>query len=281
VSATDIKFKDMAKKLGNKIRYKGVLRLYHNGTLQHETPYSLLDAFDTTPAITIDELELMTTQDIEARAAAMIEYAIGGCMNFELINNVIYMSDDCSDEEDEFMIGQIIDYAGVENTWDTEKWLNCDGAILNIDAYPELYAIIGREWTHDSIVETKFQLPNLAGRVTLGINKSGPVTPRDISAQSDFTLNYGRVGNLGGFAGINLTKTQNALHSHELKIYNVDAEHSDSGHKYYPAQYIQKNTPSSGTVDKQWTGETQDAGSGSQHENRQPYAVVFKLIRYK
>jgi hypothetical protein len=64
----------------------------------------------------------MTTDEIETRATAMIEAIAGECSDFEIINNVIYESGECSDEE-EFMIGQIIDFAVKDGTWDTEKWL--------------------------------------------------------------------------------------------------------------------------------------------------------------
>jgi hypothetical protein len=76
-------------KTGNKIRYKGVYRLYRNGALVSETPYSLIAAFGSEPAITVEELQEMTAQDIEARAAAMIEAIAGKCVNFEVINDPI------------------------------------------------------------------------------------------------------------------------------------------------------------------------------------------------
>jgi hypothetical protein len=79
----------MAVKTGNKIRYKGVYRLYRNGVLVSETPYDLTDAFGSTPAITVEELQLMTAQDIEARAAAMIGAISGRCTNLEIINDPV------------------------------------------------------------------------------------------------------------------------------------------------------------------------------------------------
>jgi microcystin-dependent protein len=284
VSATDIdiKFKDMAqkkKKTGNRIRYSGVYRLYRNGVLVKETPYSLLDAFGNTPAITIEELELMTTQDIEARAALMIEHIADKCTEFNVINNVIYKSDECSEEE-EFMIGQIIDFAGIKDSWDVEKWTECDGRIANVADYPELYAVIGKEWTHDTLPETQFRIPNLRGRVTRGIWPAMNETPR--SSPDVGVYNDGRVGNTGGSDTVRLVLSQIPSHNHGLKIFNVNAEHSDSGHDYYPAQFIQNTKPTN--TDREWTGETQYSGGGAgtdSHENRQPYAVVYKLIRYK
>jgi microcystin-dependent protein len=273
----------MAVKTGNKIRYKGVYRLYRNGVLASETPYNLTDAFGSTPAITVEELQLMTAQDIEARAAAMIQAISGKCNDFEVINNVIYKSDDCSDEE-EFMIGQIIDFAGIEGTWDTDKWLDCDGRTLNTADYPELYGVIGREWTDASLSNDKFQLPYLGGRIALGFDRSSAELPRNSTDETAIDYNYGRVGNKGGFASVRLATRNMPKHNHELNIYNVNAEHGDSGHDYYPAQYIQIAAPAG--TDKSWTGETkyeggENAQSAIRHENRQPYAVVRKLIRYK
>jgi microcystin-dependent protein len=275
----------MATKTGNKIRHKGIYRLYRNGIPVSETPYNLLDAFGSVPAITIEELELMTTQDIEARAATMIEAIVGKCSDFKIINNVIEKSDDCSDEEDDYMIGQIIDYGGIHGTWDAEKWMDCDGSTLNVDDYPELYGVIGREWTLDSVPQDKFTIPNLKGRGTIGFDESSPASPRDTTIYNHVELNYGRIGNTGGKASVYLNSGDMVpRHSHDLKIHNVDAEHSDSGHDYYPAQFIQSTAPVG--TDKSWTGQTEyaggnDDGSVKAHENRSPYAVVYKLIRYK
>jgi hypothetical protein len=74
---------------GDKIRYKGVYRLFRNGIPVQETPYDLTNAFGDTPAITVEELQMMTAQDIEARATAMIEAIAGKCGDFKVINDPI------------------------------------------------------------------------------------------------------------------------------------------------------------------------------------------------
>jgi hypothetical protein len=89
----------MARKTGEKIRYKGHYKVYENGTVS-TFQYNLTDAFDTTSAITVEELQVMTIEDIEARASAMINWLSRECTNVKLLNNVIYTSNDCSDNSE-------------------------------------------------------------------------------------------------------------------------------------------------------------------------------------
>jgi microcystin-dependent protein len=268
----------------NKIRYKGVYRLYRNGVLVSEAPYDLTDAFGSTPAITVEELQLMTSQDIEARAVAMLETLTDRCDNFKVINNVLIESADCADGEDDFMVGQIIDFAGTQ--WDTEKWIECDGRILAVDDYPELYGVIGTEWTYDDIPSNQFRLPDLRGRVTVGFDENAKTDPRT-TGQRDALFgikqqieNYGRLGNLGGEFQIALGIPELPSHSHVLNIGCGNTRHSDDGTKYAPARNF-ANTIAELNDPQTWTGVTASTGGGLPHENRPPYAVVHKLIRYK
>jgi microcystin-dependent protein len=270
----------MSEKTGNRIRYKGVYRLYKDGESVSETPYNLLDAFGSTPEIALDELEHMTTQDIEARASAMIE-AIKKCDNFKIINNVIEKSDDCSDEED-YMIGQIIDYAGTNGTWDTEKWRECNGDVVAIADFPELYEIIGREWSSDTLAAGYFMIPDLRRRVEIGFSKESSATPRNQLTQSPPKENYGRVGNTGGATGVQLvpkdlpdfvmslpgqTGGDDDTMSNKTAFAGGDKSPAETGFNFdLPVKYSRN---------KQTTDYLQ------LHENRPPYAVVYKLIRYK
>jgi microcystin-dependent protein len=263
------------EKTGYKIRYKGVYRLYRNGVLVNEIPYSLLDAFGDVPAITVEELELMTTPDIEARAALMIEHIAGRCSEFNVINNIIYPSAECMDEED-FMIGQIIDYAGIDGSWDTDKWLKCDGSTLSTNNYPELYAVIGRAWTDDGTDATHFRLPNLRGRVTLGHDETTSDNPKH-ATNSINVQNYRRVGNDGGTMSVNLTGSQNGPHTHDTEKFSRRGYPDESGDRTSNYYWISEATDP-GNVGML---SIESSGSAMPHENRQPYAVVFKLIRYK
>ncbi len=50
-------------------------------------------------------------------------------------------------------------------------WLACSGQTLLINQYQALYSLIGTTFGGDA--RTNFQLPNLSGRVALGLNSSG------------------------------------------------------------------------------------------------------------
>jgi microcystin-dependent protein len=266
-------------KTGNKIRYKGVYRLYRNGVPVSETPFDLTDAFGSTPAITVEELQLMTTQDIEARAAAMIEAIQGKCNDFEVINNIIYESNNCW-EEDDFMIGQIIDFAGMDGSWDTEKWLNCDGSIVSASDYPELFAVIGNEWAYATLPTGMFALPDLQGRNAVGLNRSGSETPRN---STDYKLlNYGRVGNTGGKESVALYPSN--LPEFEMSLPGqTGGDNDDMSNK--TAFAGGDKTPSETSFNFNLpVAYSRGKGSGDYnqpHYNLPPYSIVWKLIRYK
>jgi microcystin-dependent protein len=275
VSVTRIKRKILAKQTGNRIRYKGVYRLYKYGEPVSETTYNLLDAFGLYPEITIDKLERMTTPHIKARAEAMIEMIADRCNEFNIINNVIEHSAECAEEEDDTMIGQIIDFAGMDGKWDETKWIECDGSIFDTSDpdYSQLYDAIGREWTPDSVPEGQFAIPDYRGRVAVGYNKNSPVIPRDINGASNYsTANYGRVGNVGGALNVTLSDAQMPRHTHTIVRCSPDSGSNDRN-------YISGTR--SGANAKTDTTPIGYEGNSFAHENRQPYAIVRKLIRYK
>jgi microcystin-dependent protein len=277
----------MPIKTGNKIRYKGVYRLYRNDVPVSETPYNLLDAFGSTPALTIEELELMTTQDIEARASAMIEAIGGKCSDFKIINNIIEISAECVEEEDDFMIGQIIDFAGQQ--WDETKWMECAGQELAVVDYPELYEVIGREWTYSTIADNKFNVPDLRKRVMAGFDAASPATPRDSVSDSVFKAysNFGRVGNYGGEEFHRLSALELPGHTHFM-FANTSSTGAGSDFPTSASQVTKGREVAdtlsfrTGKTDADAElGRTGETGSDFTHENRPPYVVTRKLIRFK
>jgi microcystin-dependent protein len=146
-----------------------------------------------------------------------------------------------------------------------QNYLPCGGQELLVSEYQELYGIIGRLHTPLSVVQTLFRLPDLRSRFIVGYNIDD--------------TDYNAIAKTGGEKKHILTVSEMPVHSHNLNIYNVNSEHSDSGHSYYPAQFIQK-TPPSGT-DMTRTGETLDRGSGLSHENRPPYYTLAYIMRVR
>lgn len=67
------------------------------------------------------------------------------------------------------MVGAIIAFAGASAP---SKWLICDGSAVSRTTYSELFSIIGETYgVGDS--STTFNLPNLKGRVAVGIDEEG------------------------------------------------------------------------------------------------------------
>ncbi|MDO8454715.1 MAG: tail fiber protein [Sulfurimonas sp.] len=58
-----------------------------------------------------------------------------------------------------------------------EGWLPCGGTILPVNSYQALYAVIGRNFTDNSVSNSQFALPNINGRVPVssGAAQSGSV----------------------------------------------------------------------------------------------------------
>lgn len=114
---------------------------------------------------------------------------------------------------------------------DNEHWHFCDGANLDPEAYPELFAVIGYEYTRDTYgnkaTSGNFCLPNLNGKFVLGANLSGTRKtttnlPTDLlhNNNGDFT-EHGQwiypeeAGKSGGDpTTVQLVKEQLATHRH-------------------------------------------------------------------
>jgi microcystin-dependent protein len=78
-------------------------------------------------------------------------------------------------------------------------WELCEGQVLQIEDYPELFGVIGT--THGGNGTTNFQLPDFRGRV--------PVHRGQLTGGSNYAL-----GQQGGSEGVVLTLSQMATHNH-------------------------------------------------------------------
>ncbi len=80
-----------------------------------------------------------------------------------------------------------------------DGWVPCDGRLLSLNSYPALYTILGKTYGGDGI--TTFGLPNLQGRVPIGVG----------------TDNFGNtytLGQTGGSQTVAISIPQMALHVH-------------------------------------------------------------------
>jgi hypothetical protein len=72
-----------------------------------------------------------------------------------------------------FFVGQVMTFAG---NYIPEGWLACDGSILNINQYPDLFEVIGD--TYGGNGTTTFALPDMRGHTVVGVGQSPGLTER-------------------------------------------------------------------------------------------------------
>jgi len=102
------------------------------------------------------------------------------------------------------MVGEVILYAGTDYIY--EPWFPCDGRSLEVASYPALFAAIG--YTYGQPDAEHFNIPDLRGKVPIGVGTGDGLTPRAI-------------GDTGG------------EEEHELSIAELAAHtHTDSGHSH-------------------------------------------------
>ncbi|NEO02357.1 MAG: hypothetical protein F6K50_45505, partial [Moorea sp. SIO3I7] len=158
------------------------------------------------------------------------------------------------------------------------------GAWCSKKKYQDLYNVIYNSFNKGEEQEGKFRLPDLRGRVVVGV---------DLEAEED---EMQRVGGTGGEYKVKLTKDQLAAHSHDV---NMDHNHilrcdkNGSGGEtaknllcVASSQGFYTNRDSYfGKYEHEIEGEvgnkaTKDEGNNDKHNNIQPYLTVHYIIKY-
>ncbi len=88
--------------------------------------------------------------------------------------------------------------------WAPQGWAICNGQLLSINENQALYSLIGHIYDGGSS-QTTFGVPNLCGRVPVGVGRS----PRG--------LDY-KLGAKGGNEGVTLTYSEMPVHTHIAKL---------------------------------------------------------------
>jgi microcystin-dependent protein len=183
--------------------------------------------------------------------------------------------------------GLIADYGGGSAP---TGWLICDGSAVDRTTYAALFNAIGTVWGSGN-GSTTFNVPNLRGRDSIGYD----------SSQTEFNT----LGKTGGEKTHQLVVGELAQHNHSV---------SDPGHAHSiadPQHYHNFRGSNAGTLNgtigfgmtatygdgmtlgygnvaaatgigiySAYTGLTvQNTGTGTAHNNLQPYAVVNKMIK--
>lgn len=161
-------------------------------------------------------------------------------------------------------VGTIVAYGGRIALGAPAGWLPCDGREYLISNYSDLHAVISD--IYGAAAEGKFRVPNLMGRVPVGL------TP--LSSE---------LGQTGGAATHTLTASEMPAHSHGVTdnghTHEINVVSSDSSGKFYPnADYgpsLRQNTLSAKA-----NISINNTGGGGAHNNMPPYLVVNYIIKY-
>lgn len=140
-------------------------------------------------------------------------------------------------------------------------WMSCDGQLLPISSYPELFTLIGTTYGGDG--QSSFALPDLRGRTMVHQGAGPGLSPRTL-------------GQTGGLETVTLTVQQIPAHSHTV-VAHTGTEKSAS-----PQNAIAGTAPSTVPVFTSSlsanialnSAAVTSSGASQAHNNRQPYLTV-------
>lgn len=169
-------------------------------------------------------------------------------------------------------VGMISAFAGNEAP---TGWLMCDGSLVDISTYSELYSVIGTQYNLETDSDaTKFRVPNLVGRVVAGLNAND--------------TNFASLGKTGGSAdAIAVSHTHSFTtgsaggHRHYLDGVKYGTDYCSSGGRSGVGAHSSANTTiyTNTTGAHTHSGTTSSSGSSGTGKNLQPYIVLNYIIR--
>jgi len=146
------------------------------------------------------------------------------------------------------LTGAVLPYAGASAP---TGFLLCDGAAVSRSTYSELFSVIGTTYgVGDG--DTTFNLPNLKGRVPVGLD----------AAQTEFDA----LGETGGAKTHTLTTAQIPSHTHSVPYHPTG---TNGGYSGSSPSTLPTNTGAQGGA----------AGGGEAHNNLQPYIALNYVIK--
>lgn len=146
--------------------------------------------------------------------------------------------------------GAVMPYAGSSVP---TGWLECDGTAVSRTTYADLFTAISTTWgTGDG--STTFNLPDLRGRTPIGAGTGSGLTARTL-------------GGTGGAEEHTLNAAQMPNHTHDTITKSSATGFGSAG------AVTRANAVSDGTV------ATSSTGSGSPHNNMQPWAALKMIIK--
>ena len=150
-------------------------------------------------------------------------------------------------------------------------WALCNGQLLPINQNQALFALLGTTYGGDG--RTTFALPNLQGRVALGIGTSSAgttFTPGEVLGQPTHTLQLTEMPSHNHAIAANANGATNATNIPTAGTIPGSGSSSGPGTPLVP---IYDSTAPGAAMLPLGT-----AGNGQPHENRMPYTVVNYCI---
>jgi len=134
-------------------------------------------------------------------------------------------------------------------------WAECNGQILPINQNQSLYSLLGTTYGGDG--RTTFALPDLRGRACMHKGDGHTLGQRD--GEEDHTLTMSEIPN----------------HTHQLRAYSDAADSNQAPGRRYGQATTTAYRPLSGSMTSDMNANSVgNRGSGSPHNNMQPYLAV-------
>jgi microcystin-dependent protein len=186
-------------------------------------------------------------------------------------------------------IGQIIMFAG---NFAPRGWAICGGQALSITQHAALFSILGTQYGGDG--RTNFKLPDLRGRVPMGMGLAPGLSQRSIGEQIGEELVTLRPENLAAHTHAATTTVSGTLNSATIRVSNEPGDSSDPEGRYLAssgtgrdAQEMYSSTHNATLAADaiQLSGSTSSAsteiavtGDSAPHTNLQPSLVMNYII---
>ena len=177
--------------------------------------------------------------------------------------------------------------AGSIMAWGTNtppaNWLIADGSAVSRSTYSSLFAVIGTQYGAGNGTTT-FNLPDLRGRVPVGRNGGTFGTLAGTGGAETHSLSVGEMPNhTHTFSG---TTASDGAHQHNIYLGSTQLGYTNStasvgsglGAMLGGNNNFIAGTPGSAHAHS-FSGTTAAAGSGTAHNNLQPYLVVNYIIK--
>ncbi|MBS1829467.1 MAG: tail fiber protein [Acidobacteria bacterium] len=160
-------------------------------------------------------------------------------------------------------IGEICIFAGPKVP--PPDWAVCDGSVLPIDGYDELFSLIGKTYGGDGV--TNFALPNLSARVPIHSGQGNGLSDR-------------KLGESGGQDFVSLVEDNLPAHSHNWSGNQTPPTAENTGVLAGGLTYRPDDGTLYAMLSTDTLGMTPPAPS-QPHENRQPSLRVNFIICLK